>query len=50
MQHHYSTVAADDKKRAIPQIIEPAGVRQALASGAPPKVVRGGAEDKRTAG
>jgi integrase len=31
MQHHYSTVAADEKKLAIAKVIELAGVRDALA-------------------
>jgi integrase len=35
MQHHYSTVAADEKKAAIAKVIELAGVRKALGSGAP---------------
>jgi integrase len=33
MQHHYSTVAADEKKLAIAKVIELAGVRGALARG-----------------
>ncbi|HEY4014286.1 MAG TPA: hypothetical protein VGM06_13175 [Polyangiaceae bacterium] len=54
MQHHYSTVAADEKKAAIAQVIELAGVRKALGSGASsPSGVHGGVhagEDKKTAG
>ena len=34
MQHHYSTVAADEKKLAIAKVIELAGVRKTLAGGA----------------
>jgi integrase len=34
MQHHYSTVAADEKKAAIAKVIELAGVRKTLAGGA----------------
>jgi hypothetical protein len=33
MQHHYSTVAADEKKLAIAKVIELAGVRKALPEG-----------------
>ena len=33
MQHHYSTVAADEKKRAIAKVIELSGARKALAGG-----------------
>jgi hypothetical protein len=33
MQHHYSTVAADEKKLAIAKVIELAGVRGALLQG-----------------
>jgi integrase len=33
MQHHYSTVAADEKKLAIAKVIELSGVRSALARG-----------------
>ena len=33
MQHHYSTVAAEEKKLAIAKVIELAGVRKALARG-----------------
>ena len=32
MQHHYSTVAADEKKAAIAKVIELAGARKALAA------------------
>jgi hypothetical protein len=46
MQHHYSTVAADEKKAAIAKVIELAGVRKALGSGAPPPGgVQGGVHD-----
>jgi integrase len=31
MQHHYSTVAAEEKKQAIAKVIDLAGVREALA-------------------
>ena len=34
MQHHYSTVAADEKKLAIAKVIDLAGVRGTLAGGA----------------
>ncbi len=34
MQHHYSTVAADEKTVAIAKVIELAGVRKAMARGA----------------
>ncbi|MGA7122036.1 MAG: hypothetical protein WBY94_18155 [Polyangiaceae bacterium] len=34
MQHHYSTVAADEKKLAIAKVIELAGAREAIARGA----------------
>jgi integrase len=37
MQHHYSTVAADEKKLAIAKVIELAGVRQALTEGSSPR-------------
>ncbi len=33
MQHHYSTVAADEKQRAIAKVIDLAGVREALEAG-----------------
>jgi hypothetical protein len=33
MQHHYSTVAADEKRRAIAKVTELAGARKALAGG-----------------
>ena len=33
MQHHYSTVAADEKKAAIAKVIELAGVRRTLGRG-----------------
>jgi integrase len=33
MQHHYSTVAADEKTAAIGKVIELAGVRDTLARG-----------------
>jgi integrase len=43
MQHHYSTVGTDEKKHAIAQVIELAGVRKALESGAsPPGGAQGG--------
>ena len=41
MQHHYSTVAADEKKAAIAKVIELAGARKALGGSASP---RGGAQ------
>jgi hypothetical protein len=41
MQHHYSTVAAAEKKAAIAKVIELAGVRKALAPDGSP---RGGAQ------
>jgi integrase len=41
MQHHYSTVAADEKKLAIAKVIELAGAREALTGGAS---ARGGAQ------
>jgi integrase len=54
MQHHYSTVAAEEKQQAIAKVIELAGVRKALAENASPQ---GGAQggvhgpvDKKTAG
>jgi integrase len=39
MQHHYSTVAAEEKKAAIAKVIELAGARKALAGG---RQARGG--------
>jgi hypothetical protein len=37
MQHHYSTVAAEEKKQAIAKVIELAGVRKTLRRASPPK-------------
>jgi hypothetical protein len=37
MQHHYSTVAQEEKTRAIGKVIELARVRKALARGASPR-------------
>jgi hypothetical protein len=49
MQHHYSTVAADEKKAAIAKVIELAGVREALGSSAsPPGGVHGGVHGQET--
>jgi len=43
MQHHYSTVAADEKQHAIAKVIELAGVRKALRQDAsPPGGAQGG--------
>ncbi len=35
--HHYSTVAAEEKKHAIAKVIELSGVRKALRQGASPR-------------
>ena len=43
MQHHYSTVAMDEKKRAIAKVIDLAGVRKALVRGASPRGASRGA-------
>ena len=46
MQHHYSTVAAEEKKLAIAKVIELAGVRKALPEGPPaPGDMHGGMHD-----
>jgi len=46
MQHHYSTVAADEKKLAIAKVIELAGVRKALPEGTSgPGGMHGGKHD-----
>jgi integrase len=42
MQHHYSTVAADEKKAAIAKVIELAGVRKTLQRSSPRGGVHGG--------
>lgn len=47
MQHHYSTVAADEKKLAIAKVIELAGAREAIARGASARGgVQGGVHDQ----
>jgi len=49
MQHHYSTVAADEKKLAIAKVIELAGVRKTLARGSSPRGgVHGGVHGPRS--
>jgi integrase len=48
MQHHYSTVAADEKQRAIAKVINLAGVRKALARSASPRSgAQGGVQGPR---
>jgi hypothetical protein len=48
MQHHYSTVAAEEKKQAIAKVIELAGVRKTLAAGAASRAGTDGPVGSRT--